>query len=934
MTFKDLVILLPCQSLENLSLERDSSEAEQLLSSWTALYHPAVLAQAPGMPRWVSAESPPEDVAGSLVVLPECAEESLASGWLERVEGSGARILRRLQGRNEIIAAALEGGAEPVPLRDTPLASDFLSLGFCHFIVELLTRQLRYMSNLDSDRFQRHTLDALQNLVQGDESGAREQLRAAFDRLTEAREYFYPAQTHLIDLTLVAETTLGDGLRRELVSEGPINLLISGAVVERMAEEEPASLALLKEGLEKQSVTLVGGEYDEQELPLMAPEEIIRQFQRGLETYQRCLGHRPTVFGRRRFGLSPVLPQVLKRFGFVGAQHFTLDDGRFPSGNQSKVRWEGIDGTEIEALARIPVEVDRPENFLRMASRLGNTLDADQAATAVFAHWPGQTGPWFEDMRRMGQYGPVLGKFTSLATYFESTMYSGQAIRYTADKYRSPYLKQAAATEGADPISRWARHHRQCLDSEDLQATRTMADLIRGEVCCGRSPDRATRPTEGLPDSEAAAELAAAIRGPQHEPTSGLLFFNPRGHRVRWPVDVQDLDVLPEVAPPVLAVEEAEGHKQVLLEVPAMGFAWVGPGKLSPTAEKSGPQAGKTAKDTPLVAEGSELRNEYFQVHVHPTTGAIQSIQSYAVRGNRLGQQLAMRLPPPPELGDVDAEAEENYSVMAADEISASMLGPMKGTIVSRGRLMDRQGNRLARFLQTMIARRGSPILEIQIELDIERLPESNPWGSYYAARFAWNDETADVFQGVGLCRQPSEGKFIEAPQFIDIRSPRTELTVFPGGLPYHRRFGIRKLDTLLVVHGETARKFRLGIGVDVKYPARAAIESLAMPFELGRREPAPQNPWGWLFHLDARNVLATHWEPLAVEGRTTGFRVRLLETEGRRAELALRCFRPVTSARKVDFLGGRRFIKQKKGDKVTVELGPREWAQVEATFE
>jgi len=933
MTYKELVVLLPCQSLENLSLERDGPEAEQLLASWTALYHPALLAQSPGMPRWASAESPPEDVADSLVVLPECAEESLPGDWLERVECSSARVLRRHHDRDAIVAAALEGVPEPVPLRDTPLAGDFLSLGYCHFLIELLTRQLRYMSNLDSDRFQQHTLDALQNLVQGDESVAREQLRSAFDRLTEAREYFYPVQTHLIDLTLVAETTVGESLRCELGSERPVNLLISGSGVERMAEQEPASLALLKERLEMQEVTLVGGESEEQELPLMTPEDILAQFQRGLETYQRYLGHRPTVFGRRRFGLSPLLPQILKRLGYVGALHFTLDDGRFPTGNQSKIRWEGIDGTEIEALARIPFEVDRPENFLRLASRLGNTLDADQAATAVFAHWPGQTSSWFEDMRRADQYGPVLGRFTGLTAYFESTLYSGQSIRYSADKYRSPYLKQAVAAEATGPVSRWSDHHRRSIEIGDLQAARTMADLIRGEARPGPSEDQAAGTAKGLPESEAAAQLAAAIRDPQEGAESGLLFFNPRSHRVRWPVDVQDLEMLPEVAPPVLAASESEGIKQALVEIPAMGFAWIGPGKPTSSPGKSESRAKKLPDESPLAAEGNELRNEYFQVRVHPKTGALQSIQSYAIRGNRLAQQIAMRLPPPAELGHVDSEAEENYSQMTADDISASMSGSMKGVIVSRGRLLDREGKRLARFVQTMTARRGSPILEIQIELDIKRVPDGNPWATYYGARFAWTDETADVFQGVGLCRQPCEGKIVEAPHFIDIRSPRTQITILPGGHPFHRRFGLRKLDTLLVVPGETARTFRLGIGVDVKYPAQAAIDLLASPPESGRREPAPKSAWGWFFHLDARNVLATHWEPVATEGRATGYRVRLLETEGRRAELALRSFRPAASARKLDFQGTVQSDLPVEGDRVTVELGPREWTQVEVAF-
>jgi hypothetical protein len=120
---------------------------------------------------------------------------------------------------------------------------------------------------------------------------------------------------------------------------------------------------------------------------------------------------------------------------------------------------------------------------------------------------------------------------------------------------------------------------------------------------------------------------------------------------------------------------------------------------------------------------------------------------------------------------------------------------------------------------------------------------------------------------------------------------------------------------------------------VDVKYPAHAAIDSLAMPPDPGRREPAPKSTWGWLFHLDSRNVLATHWEPLADQRRATGFRVRLLETEGRRAELVLRSFRPVESARKVDFQGGLQSELPVEGDQITIDLGPREWAQVEATF-
>ena len=60
----------------------------------------------------------------------------------------------------------------------------------------------------------------------------------------------------------------------------------------------------------------------------------------------------------------------------------------------------------------------------------------------------------------------------------------------------------------------------------------------------------------------------------------------------------------------------------------------------------------------------------------------------------------------------------------------------------------------------------------------------------------------------------------------------------------------------------------------------------------------------GWLLHLSSRNVIATSVTPLDDSGRVVGFRVRLLESEGRPANLARDRFRPVKSASTVDFLG------------------------------
>jgi alpha-mannosidase len=395
-------------------------------------------------------------------------------------------------------------------------------------------------------------------------------------------------------------------------------------------------------------------------------------------------------------------------------------------------------------------------------------------------------------------------------------------------------------------------------------------------------------------------------------------------------------------------LDSSSGH--IAVEVPAMGFAWVEaspaeseqgrageilePGRAGP--KSSGRHApARKGKNQPPLAYEKILQNEYFQATIDPKTGGIQSIHNFTLRGNRLGQQIAMRLDNPHRAGGVDHEADtdRDYSVMVADEISVVEANPLVGRIASRGRLVDHGGRALAEFLQTMEARQGSRVLDLQIDLDVKREPAADPWNCYYAARFAWSDESADICRSLGLGVSASEGRIFESPHFVEVRGARMRIAIMPGGLPYHRRYGMRKLDTLLVVKGETARTFRLALGVDLPQCGPAAVDFFAPPTWLRENAPPPTSRSGWLFHIDARNVLATHWEPVVAEGRVVGFRVRLLETEGRVAAVGLRSFRPLRSARRIDFLGQPLGELPSNGDRMTIDLTPHEWTAAEGEF-
>ncbi|OHB83573.1 MAG: hypothetical protein A2V98_10200 [Planctomycetes bacterium RBG_16_64_12] len=982
MKFEKLVVVLPCRSVEGYTLDREVDHAEELLSAWSALYHPALLASAQQLPRWVSAQEPPKDPAGSLIMLPGASEKILAPAWLDQAAGSGACVVRELRRRDEMVDAALERLDGGPGLVDPNLAADFLALGFCHLQMEVLIRDAGYdmgtdiqyygehyhdyTGQFDRELLRKETIAAAAAALEGDEQTARDHLRTAFAQLCSARRglpYTYSADEdpHLLDLTLVAPTTLGEPLREALAEELPTNLLISGETIEEMARREPATLAALKEALRRNTVALVGGEFCERAVPLLAPEAIVDQFERGLAAYRRHLDERPVVFGRRRFGLSPVLPQILRKFGFLGALHFTLDDGRFPTSSQSKIWWVGIDGTEVEALAKLPLDASRSGCFLNFAGKVSNAAHHKHHATAVLAHWPGQTSPWYDDLRRIAAYSPVLGKFRTITEYLEQSRSISSWTRAGPDEYRSPYLRQAVSQGQPDPISRWVRCHCRRADADAARTLSAMADLAgRGtqerssrEELPNDVDDVETGRAQAADSSRHAAlverlhrlaelttaQFARLVPRAKAAAEKGYLVVNPWSFSRRVLADVSELNRLPAVGGPIRAAGESAGRKEVVVDVPAMGFAWVGagsPGPTLPEKPKLKRKKGAKKRDELPMAEENVLRNEYFEVTIDPITGAVKAIDDYVSRGARLAQQIALRVPPSRRSrqdGFEEDALERDYSIMAADEITVTSSGPVVGRVVCRGRLVTRDGRRAARFVETLEVRRASRILEWRIDLDIEQQPEADPWNSYYAARFAWHDAAADVYRGVGLADRPTEQSRVESPHFVDVRSDRKRITILTGGLPYHRRIGVRKLDTLLIVQGETARSFRLGVGVDLTHPVPAALDFLAPQHVQAEEAPPAATASGWLFHVDAKNVVATHWEPLWAVDRAVGFRVRLLETEGRPCQARLRSFRAVRSARKVDFQSEKPTELSVEDDTITVDVKAHEWAQIEADF-
>ena len=317
MNLQQLVILLPCHSFEDFPQHHRGDDAAGLLAGWTALWHPSLLAAANRAPVWYRADDPPQQLEGKLIVVPAVSERSVAADLPERAAQQNAVYITTAGDRPAILARALQA-VDSTSILEGDLVQDFLALGYAFLQIQLLTRQMRYSSSLDEVNFNQHLLAAAKAAVGGDESEARNRLSTCFSLLAEERDHFYAVDAFLLDLTLLTPDLLGTPVQRELQSVAPVNLLLSGQLLEEISSSHPETLQALQAAVAAQRVGFAGGEHRELRLPLLSCESILAELLAGLRVFESQLGRRVDVYGRRRFGMTPLLPLILARLGFRG----------------------------------------------------------------------------------------------------------------------------------------------------------------------------------------------------------------------------------------------------------------------------------------------------------------------------------------------------------------------------------------------------------------------------------------------------------------------------------------------------------------------------------------------------------------------------------------------------------------------------------------
>jgi alpha-mannosidase len=883
MTLRRASLILPCQRLDDFPSHLTGGRAAELLAGWTALWHPALIDALGALPGWRSSDELPDpaEFEGELLVLPESSSLRMSADWRDRMRSTNPRNPQPVDvdnSRQETIAGLLVAAEIDGDRVAPPLVGDFLALGHAYLQVELLTRAMHYTTVLDMEQFEQATIAAARAALRNEPHQMHEELSRAFDLLADARNHVYAVDFYVVDVTLLAPSTLGDPLRAKLESGFPTSLLASGELLEQLANEHPQTLNALHRAIEAGTACIVGGAYHSEVAGYWPPERWFQEIEQGQAVAQKHLDRRYEVFGTFRTAFAPLLPELLLGMGFTGALHASFDGSRLPRTEQSKTWWGPEGGRAIAALAATPLDAARPETWLKLAEKMGDTIAHDHVATVLLASWPQTNIEYYDDMRRAAGYGPVLGKLVTLEEYFRVSREPDEWTRFHPREY-----PLGLGTElGPNPISTRVDSYRGDMEQTYERLSAGLAGVV---------PMSSTETTDN-------PSTPRVILNAWNFPCTQLIGVRP----------IESVGITSANNATAASGDSAATYSCYIPDIPGCGFA---------TFAAAAPPA-----SIPL-AEDFTLRNERLQVSISPTTGGIQSLRGYRDRSTRASQRLVRHR------GRI---ASSEDSQMVADSVEITASDALLGEISSRGKLLDPSGELLGTFHQRVRIARGLPAVFVDVELEPHQLPEGDIWRSYFASRLAWTDDAITVRRGGNWTGHETGRERIESSEWIEINDGVGTVTCLAFGLPYHRRASPNWLDTLLVVAGEEKRRFQFAIALDEAYPLRTALGLMTAGLPKSWSMPAePTSSRGWFLHVGAKNIVATHIERLA--GSPEGVRVRLLETEGRETHTGLTGYRNFTAARTSDFRGNSTRVLSVSDGRVEFDIKPYQWIQIETEW-
>ncbi|HEV3079768.1 MAG TPA: hypothetical protein VGY66_08310 [Gemmataceae bacterium] len=927
MSARELLLLSPYRVPAQNALMLGDADCACFLNGITALWHPAAVLGASGPPRVASPYDHEQPTRGHIYALPETPPLVLPDEWEQRVREAGAIAFHATSEREttlanlkEAIRASADWADSAVLLDIEPeKAAAFFAIGFGHRTIETLCEAMEHENLLSTNDFWQNLQDAVAALRDPDGEAFRRHLQLAADRLLSAREVLYPVSIYLIDLCILDESRIGERLPSAFDKSIPLNLLAPAALLEKLAQEQPDLLAHMRERLQTELLEVCGGPYVEREDALLPVESQLWNLLKGQAVYKRLLGEEVRVFGRKRFAAHAQLPMLLDSVGIRRAIHLAFDEAVLPTYRATVVSWPSPDGKQVEAFTRMPHPAEAPQTFFHWGHYLHKTIADDHSATLALLHSKGTAGPWYDDLLELSRFGHVLGQWTTLSRYLNEVIAGEYASAPTADEFHGDYLSERINAQLPQPVSWFARLLR---GRRRMDTAWTLAALNRG-LAGKNDPLRLNEPLSALEDAfeqtgtvpegdlarieqEVAQSLANRLQARAAADTPGFLLLNPCSFTRRVALELEGIDgVLPIGGP--LKTFQADGDRaRLVVEVPALGFAWI------PRHGAAGPPPASRMR----LADNKTVRNEFFEAEVDLSTGGLRALRDHRTGTNRIGQQLVFN----------------PGSVMRIKEAKATSTGPALGEIISEGALLNEHEEVLALFRQRFRAWLGRPVLEMRIEIYPQHQAQGYGWHAYYGARFAWRDERAVLLRGVNGLGYITSHTRPETPDYLELRSGKLSTVLLPGGLPFHQRHGGRMLDVILVPQHETGIAFEIGLALDRDYPMQTALGmATPMPMIATPKGPPHIGASGWLFYLDAPNLLLSNLRPGANGGDAV--LARMLECNNHGGPAEFHCVRDPKRAVLLDAQGNAITDATIDGDAAQFEVAAADLVHLQVEF-
>lgn len=899
--FDESSVLIPSATLEDFPVGGSDSDARSLLAGWTVLWHPVLLAQTQQVPTWYRADAPPNPDGPRVIVVPEPSQETLPSDFRRRCEANPQCLWVTGADRAEMMASL---GLEiddpkcgPLKYSDRELGiQDFFAAGYLSLQIQIMTRRLRYTSNLDELYLQGRIVAAAQAFLDRDAQAAAEGLHDVFDCLSEERDHYFSSDPHLIDLNLLTPSVLDKALETgwderlgnrlaeddesNSILRAPSNVLIDGEVAAHLnGSDNEKHIAFCKRVSGGEIGWAGGGPPNESnKMPLdgLTMSQAVSAFAEGTQLAESAIGVRPSVYGRLS-GLTPSdLIPTLASLGYRGVMPLDFVAGT-GFGDESKVLLSS-GSTEIEALTAKPIDASSDRSFLSLGAQLGEAIDTGEIATALLTHWPDQVCDSFLDLCRAATWCVALGKFWSIEKYFrdgERPYHSG-----SVDALSKQSVDSLLATLGEPEraLSLMASDFCQEIARETSANVVAIASIASPALLENGSMGH----EEGISEDEAVASALGGQLAGQGTAANVKRIVSMNSQCVASRQQATLAGGAPEDESYIYAATKSGGGNcAVTFDVPAMGFTQV----AATTSVKGAGLWKKLWGGNKGIAEDAVLKNQFMAVSISEDAGGISGVYS-ASRGNRLSMRFVA----------IDqSTSESGTGEMVCTGLKILRSDPSVGIMETRGEIRNDAGRKMAIFRLAYRLERGSRRLAISGCITPEKTEAEDSgkslWKNCFAIRTAVASEAPTIRALVRDKIHRCTSRRVIAPLGLLIDEVERQTVLTGHGLPLHRIVSDRFVDTPLGKVGQSEEiEFEFSYVLDSPHPVATArgclvpSRTLALDASGGKL----QTSQAWLVHVSAKETLVTDIKVARRADGKLAARFNVIQTRPKASEVRL----------------------------------------------